>query len=484
MPSVEKLVLRYVVPFSFSGSYQKMFLRMKENKVWKICSLPIKKPAVFFHLYQLAYSSEESNHIGCTWEFEHRNKLPQLRYKESEEAAESKWHIRQVQIHLFHTNVGLLWYELEPLEAAPDPDSLILMQNRFKECSYTDDYFTVFHRGSSKDDPGSYGAFNAAKWLAGLLNPLGRITYLNGSCKKQDEICPDRALIFNYVLLESPKTVPYGQLQTYAFRLANGYNEKYLPSPQALAQSIQPFEDVCMYACRGGCGYYAVVNEENKRFFAGNFDESIRKEYFFLYILTLYQSYSLLHFSMRCASEFTADPLAYNREDLGGQLDVFVAELNAFLMKGMHSSVSSVQHHNDFYQYLRTRMMIQEDIESLKIGTEALAQIQHARREHEERLLREAEDAKERARDRRQNIALAILSLFSLFAVFMDLNTLIDTLFSTDIKLVLQQLLNGDIQVIAQLAIHVFVLAIAIVCVSLLVSSFRTNHKEKPARKS
>ena len=325
--------------------------------------------------------------------------------------------------------------------------------------------------------------FNAAQWLGSLLNPLSSITYLNGNCKKQNEICPDRALIFNYVLLESEASIPHEQLQKYAFRLANGYNEKYLPSPQALAQSVQPFEDVRMYACRGGCGYYAVENEENKKFFAGNFDESIRREYFFLYILTLYQSFSLMNFSIRCAAEFPSDPQAYNQEDLGSRLDAFVAELNAFLMKGMHSSVSSIQHHNDFYQYLRTRLMIQDDIESLKIGTEALAQIQHTRREHEELLLREEENAKERARDRRQNIALAVLSLFSLFAVFMDLNNLINALFKTDIQLVLQQLLDGNAQVIAQLAIHVVVLAVATVCVCLLVSSFRTGRKEKNTKK-
>lgn len=230
---------------------------------------------------------------------------------------------------------------------------------------------------------------------------------------------------------------------------------------------------------RGGCGYFAVANENNRKFFAGNFDESIRKEYFFLYILTLYQSFSLMHFSMRCAAELTSNPQAYNQEDIGSRLDAFVAELNAFLMKGMHSSVSCVQHHNDFYQYLRSRLMIQEDIESLKIGTEALAQLQHARREYEELLLREEENTKERIRDRRQNLALAVLSLFSLFAVFMDLNNLIDVLFKTDIKLVLQQLQAGNMQVIAQLVIHIVVLAVTVACVCLLVSSFRTDRKDK-----
>jgi hypothetical protein len=136
-------------------------------------------------------------------------------------------------------------------------------------------------------------------------------------------------------------------------------------------------------------------------------------------------------------------------------------------------------YHNDFYQYLRSRLMIQEDIESLKIGTEALAQLQHARREYEELLLREEENAKERIRDRRQNLALAVLSLFSLFAVFMDLNNLIDVLFKTDIKLVLQQLQAGNMQVIAQLVIHIVVLAVTVACVCLLVSSFRTDRKDK-----
>ncbi len=487
MVTVDKtLVLRYVVPFSCAGDYAKVFSRIEKEKAWSRCSLPTRNSAVFSHLYQLAYGKENDCSIGSTWEFADRNKLPQLLYAADKDAEPTKWRIARAQIHLFHTDIGLLWYELEPLdkEEIPNLEELILLQNRFKECSYTDKYFTRKQSRRSKEEADTFLPFDAAKWLGQLLRPLGSLRYLNSSCLKDGMLCPDRALIFNYVLLRNESPITDQQLQTAAYWLANGYNRKYRPSAQALSEGVHPFADVCMYASRAGCGYYAVVNEGNRAFFTGNFDDSIRNEYFFLYILALYQSFSLMNFSQRCASEFSSDPQKYSHPgSLGVRLDAFVAELNAFLMKGMHSSVSSVQHHNDFYQYLRERLMIQEDIESLKIGTEALAEIQHARREHEELLLREKEAAEEKARDRRQNIALAVLSLFSLCEVFMHLTDLIDKLFDTNLAQMLEQLLGGNTKVIAQVSVHGAFLVIAAVCVALLISSFRAGHKEKSDKK-
>ena len=484
MVSVDKtLVLRYVIPFSFSDSYQDLFLRMEGNKVWNCCALPSGKPSVYAHLYRLNYGGLNDNSIGSTWEYAHRNKLPQLLYTEEKGAAASKWRISQMQIHLFHTNVGLAWYELEPMGAPPDLESLIQLQNRFKDCSYTDSYFTIKHSRRSKEEEDSFAPFDAAKWLGEVLAPLGEVQYLNGSCVKDQKDCPDRALIFNYVLLRSEAPITEKQLQMAAFWLANGYSRKYRPSDQVLQEGVHPFADVCMYASRSGCGYYAVANEGNQGLLGGNFNDSIRREYFFLYLLTLYQSFSLMSFSRRCALEFASDPQAYSQPDLGSRLDAFVAELNAFLMKGMYSSVSSVQHHNYFYQYLRSRLMIQEDIESLKIGTEALAQIQHARREYEESLLREQEDAEERQRDRRQNFALAVLSVFSLVAIFLDLKDLIDKLFTVEWAKVMELVCEGNEQMITQIVVHAAVFAGVAYSVYLLFSSFHTGRKKKNENK-
>lgn len=159
-----------------------------------------------------------------------------------------------------------------------------------------------------------------------------------------------------------------------------------------------------------------------------------------------------------------SDPLAYCQGELGNRLNAFAAELNAFFDKG-HAQLR--QQHTASQRFLSVSQKPSDDPRRYwesenrhgGPGTDSTRKTGAWRA-----LLREEENAKERTRDRRQNIALAVLSLFSLFATFMDLNNLIDALFKADIQLVLQQLLDGNAQVIAQLATHDVVLATAAVC--------------------
>ncbi len=481
------MVLRYVIPFAFDGSYGAFCQQLSQSPNWvSVTTLP-KSPTVFAHLYRSVYGEEGSNSMGRTWQLDFHNKLPQLRYQADADQPISNWEISCAQVHIFSTNIGLFWYELRPAKNAPDMDmdSLILMQSRFKECSYTDNYFRLLRKRSCKEDPVVYDAFDLAVWLHDILRPLGELYYLNGSCikgKNDDEkkVCPEKALIFNYVLMRSQEPIKESQLQTAAFWLANGYTQKYLPSQQALDAGLHPFRDVCLYASRSGCGCYAVENSENAAFFQSNFNENIRRAYFFLYILVLYQSFSLMNFSRFSASQHPSDPTMYNADgQIGNRLDQFEAELNTFLMKGVHTSVSNIQHHNEFYTYLIKRMMIKEDIESIKIGTEALVDLQHMRRERAESQLRQQETEDQDRQDRSLNIALAVLSLLSLFAAFRDLDELAQKLRALDLQAVWQQICAGSFHIIVEVLAYLVVLIIAIVCIGVLISNFTFKRKKK-----
>ena len=478
----KSLVLRYIIPFSYRTDYNELFQDMTATASWKPCPQPSKRAVVFSHLFSSAYGDGSSNSMGSVWDFSHVNKLPQLVYGESPENFPAQWRVSHAQIHLFRTGIGLLWYEIEPLSWLDglSLDALIQMQNRLKDCSYTKNFFSIKHRRKSRDEEASVEPFDASVWLGELLNPLGDFHYMSGSCQKNGVECPDKALIFNYVLLQQQETITDQQLQKTAFWLANGYTQNYLPSAQALAEGIHPFEDVCLYASRSGCGYYAAVNDGNRAFFTGNFNDNIRKDYFFLYLLTLYQSFSLMHFSEICSTEFPSDPTLYNESpEIGARLDALVSELNTFLMKGMHSSVSSVQHHNDFYNYLTARLMIREDIESIKIGTEALVEIQHSRRERAEAKLREAEAEAEKQRDRRQNIALAVLSLFSLFAVFGEIHELYWNIVKLQPVAIMQEISNGSWPLLGEVVTYAAVIGISLCCITVLLGSFLPKRKKK-----
>lgn len=477
------LVLRYVIPFSFERGYENLYNNLTVTNQWNMIEKQTNSGHVFSHLYQSVYGSCSPNSMGSTWEYLHKPRAPELRYTSDKNTSPTHWRITQTKLHIFPTNIGLLWYELTPFnkkQPEQDLDTLTIMQNRFKECSHTHLHFEQKRPRHSKEEETVFDPFDAAIWLHDILAPLGQVRYFNGSCMKNDRQCPSKALIFNYMLLHSDESISDRQLQKAAFRLTNGYTLKYLPSEEALQSGLHPFEDVYMYASRSGCGYYAILNESNQAFFAGNFNENIRTEYFFLYTLALYQSYSLMNFSRKSAEDYPSNPGSYNTAgEIGVQLDQFLAELNTFLMKGMYTSVSTVQHQNDFYNYVKKRLMIQEDVESIRFGTEALVEMQHMRHERNEARQREKEAEIQNRQDRLQNMTLAVLSLFPLFTVFRDLDELFDKLSTLDLSVLWQNICAGSFLTIAEVVIYVFVIAIMLTCIIILIVNFFPKKEKK-----
>lgn len=138
----------------------------------------------------------------------------------------------------------------------------------------------------------------------------------------------------------------------------------------------------------------------------------------------------------------SANPVQYlNVSEAGNILDELVVEVNTFLMKSMYMSVSHVHHQNLFFEYLQQRFKVQDDIDSINMGTGVLVKLQRIRKEKEEVLRerelelqreaerkqeelkekeqqREKEEAQEREAesDRRLNLSLAILSVFAIFS--------------------------------------------------------------------
>jgi hypothetical protein len=148
-------------------------------------------------------------------------------------------------------------------------------------------------------------------------------------------------------------------------------------------------------------------------------------------------------------------------------------------MKGMHTSVSTVQHQNDFYNYVKKRLMIQEDVESIRFGTEALVEMQHMRHERNEARQREKEAEIQNRQDRLQNMTLAVLSLFPLFTVFRDLDELFDKLSTLNLSVLWQNICAGSFLTIAEVVIYVFVIAIMLTCIIILIVNFFPKKEKK-----
>ena len=123
-----------------------------------------------------------------------------------------------------------------------------------------------------------------------------------------------------------------------------------------------------------------------------------------IYILLLYQLYSLIHFSEKIEYELSADAKDYLRapEAYNLKLKEIQAEINTFLLKSVHTSVSQMQTQNDFYQFAKKNLRLREEIQSLTAGVDFL-----------EELLETQEEDK-------LSVGVAVLSLLAILSAFAD----------------------------------------------------------------
>ena len=63
------------------------------------------------------------------------------------------------------------------------------------------------------------------------------------------------------------------------------------------------------------------------------------------------------------------------------ELESLNGQINLFLVKSVYESVSNVHHQNGVYRYGKTELCIEEDIQSLTVGLDALKDMEKEKRE-------------------------------------------------------------------------------------------------------
>ena len=169
----------------------------------------------------------------------------------------------------------------------------------------------------------------------------------------------------------------------------------------------------------------ATVNEKNRAFFVDGMKENVMGNYFHMYILLLHQTYSLLHFSEKIAAGMPATPKYYveNNGDTQEKLVELETEINTFLVKTVYTSVSFIEHHNGFYNYVKDRLRIDEDINSLTVGLHSLEELMEMKREEEKS--HEADKV---------NAGLGILSLLVIFSAVWDLVSFVEAMVAGEVS--------------------------------------------------
>ena len=118
-------------------------------------------------------------------------------------------------------------------------------------------------------------------------------------------------------------------------------------------------------------------------------------------------------FSEKIAHELSANASEYTKPStkISTSLNNITTELNVFLAKSVYSSVSYVQHQNDFFEYVSKMLRIQENISSVSAGIEALRNL--------EMHLEADEIAKKNAS---LETGITLISLLAIFSAFVDAN--------------------------------------------------------------
>lgn len=339
-------------------------------------------------------------------------------------------------LYAFRSGVGFLWYEIGiDADKIRDSAKLIKFQNIIKELNrgYNNHLWIDSENIKLPNDMNEiiWIPFMLGNWIAERLAFLNvkfqaerKNSYagLLGNCffsnleriekKKQlsrlynslPENCPDKALLFTYAVFErnSDWKVDDNAIRT-TYYLTNGYKESYEMSDNVTNIVRKPFSNVLWMATREGCGYYAWQGENNGTFFTKNQYAKIMNDYFLLYIRVIYQSFSLMKYAVYTSEVLPNDFNTYlqiseETENLSDKISKICTEISLFLVKSIATSVSHIQHQNDFYGYLYEQLEIKEDVSCVTAGLEVLNELQ------KEKVLKKQKQIAEMAREEQAQI--------------------------------------------------------------------------------
>lgn len=422
---------RYIIPFLFrpegDADYDSLIGRITDTGAWRLWDM--HAGGVEQDLYDIILDGfvmdERKNNIGCAFFWcggrEEQGSILSLNYTRFDRDFIVR--ITQMGLYLFRSGVGFVWYEARMPKDATAAE-LVLFQNEFKELAY--ERFV-----SLKNRSGRYTFELARDAASGILmgdwleRKLAELPFTYTFFAKRTNpldagrYIPDKALLFVYTAFGE---AGQEKLMDYIYRLTNGYNERYRRKAEFSSEPIELFRNAYCYATMGGCGYYVVPGEENRNFYLRTFRKKIMPDYFTLYILALYQSYTLLKFTGQIQSVLSAESGWYleNSEESVGILKQVATQINVFLVKSVYSSVSHISHQNDYYEYVIRRLKVRENIDGLTIGLESLQKLQEDRAKERIEAIEDRENREREVSDDRLNIGLGLISILALISAVAD----------------------------------------------------------------
>ena len=441
--------LRYYIPFyvpdrQYSDTV-KSFVDYRYEKKFNGSTFPTQawtrepfpysdNPQLYDHILNLMNVRDCKYAICSSWKYElplwnggrtDDEAKPPLGFLFEKDDLRIEFRITDVYAHLFNTGVGILSYDLTvDRETLGDGvRNLVVFQNLVKKISYDNDnpvYLLAEDKDAkksavspgqasseaSKEDGTHYLKKGKNGKHARCVKERCRLSVLFGGILKntdehirffeasKDNTRPDLALLCSYMVYDHADR---RALKEAAYRLARGYDEKYLISDGMLEDCPELFDNIYYCSTLEGSAVAVGHNPVNEGFFVKNM-EAPRRTYAFLYLYALYQHYSLIAFTTKISKELPSDTDDYlGGSGYAGKMERLIVDINTFLMKSDLATVSNIQHHNQFYANCRRALSIEEDKQSLQSGFENLEKMQAGlRRGEQEEARRQEKEAAEK----------------------------------------------------------------------------------------
>lgn len=304
--------------------------------------------------------------------------------------------IKEVELYLFETQTGFLQYHVEFHGAISMDEQIEAVYYLKKLMNYSHDI--SFEQRISKETAISQ-TIQLSEMSCSILREVGIVTFFEGRIDH-----PVEALVFSSALLGIRKKEAEDSIGDYLFHMRRNFKASYKASAAERDLDGNPdvltlFENSCWGISLEGLGNIVTETDDEvtNQFFSTAYFHHVENTYLYLYLLALHQKYALLHLSAQ-ASQLSYELNLY-QDDPAEQSRILRRmkdRIVKFMLRSSYKQVSRSTHHAMFYEWMRSRLKIDDLFSELHEALEALGSLtetaeQKQRQEEEERKRTEVE---------------------------------------------------------------------------------------------
>ncbi len=515
---INSSVFRYVVPFKYGLTFEEAFKCIDDKKdEWERKNIKDVKAEVdlFPYLNEEFYFVSNDEEItkekqGYEWLLKNDKYKDFIFHNFKKDESKNdikeyslKFSIEESGLFLFRNNIGFFWYELKPLfdkvefnedvEKKELLDILLEFQYEIKELNGIKSIdgsivqsFTILEKNDKKP-------FVFGNWINSKISELEAIYFaqrpnnyeeicdlirkyekidkkLLGENLKQCDYAPDKALMLSFVCFNEGFKTSSAEKRLLAYRLANGYDQIGI-SEESSYKTESPLDNEIWFSSQEGTSILVWGDT----FFNKEIQPSrIKEAYFKLFIKIMYQSYSLSVFTSRIQEEFptiSKDNLDF---ETGDKITSLYWDVNNFLLKSTVTSVSYIDKHTLFYNYLKQQLRIKEDINSVSAGLEALNNLQKELFKENKEIESFRKEEEDKKRSGKISALMGLLTIFSLSSGLDSIRELLNTfinVFQLNIEII------GTIDVVSFVIWIVIVFITIYITIKTLLDAFSRGNK-------